>query len=59
MNEAQLRMLYQAKSLLSQLLRDYESQNKALGIVAEEYEAKAQVKQNRLIAQAEVLKWKS
>ena len=56
MNEAQIRMLYQAKSLLSQLLRDYESQNRALGIVAEEHEAKEQIKQRRLMAQSEVLK---
>jgi hypothetical protein len=55
MNEAQLRMLYQAKSLLSQLLRDYESQNRALGIAAEEREAKEQARQRRLMAQSEVL----
>jgi hypothetical protein len=37
-------------------MRAHETQQKVLGIVAEEREAKAQVKQNRLIAQAEVLR---
>jgi hypothetical protein len=56
LSESELRIITSCAAQLHSIMRAHETQQKVLGIVAEEREAKAQVKQNRLIAQAEVLR---
>lgn len=55
MNEAELRIVTNCAAQLHALLRTHESQGKALGIGADEREAKDQLKHQRLMSQSEAL----